>query len=164
MKTESALAEQCARELLAAIPGVMRFIRSHMREQRGGLTIPQFRSLVFLSLHENASLSELAEHLGLSLAGASRMVELLVRRGLIRRRAEATDRRRVCLSLTASGRQKFRTAHGATQVALARHLAESAPPDLVRLKDSAGLLARLFETNGEGKAVRRRVSRRGASV
>ncbi|HEY3241717.1 MAG TPA: MarR family transcriptional regulator, partial [Phycisphaerae bacterium] len=97
--------ERCARELLAAVPAIMRFIRQEMRGHRQRpLTVPQFRSLVFLNMHEDASLSAVAEHVGLSLPAASRLVELLVKRGFIERRARSNDRRSVALTLTGRGR------------------------------------------------------------
>ncbi|MBI4578561.1 MAG: MarR family transcriptional regulator, partial [Planctomycetes bacterium] len=75
---------QCARHLLATVPVVMRFIRHEMRRhRRGGVTVPQFRALVFVSNHADASLSAMAEHLGLSLPAASRLVQGLVQRGLM---------------------------------------------------------------------------------
>jgi len=85
---------RCARGLLTGVPSVMRFIRYQMRQHRQAeLSVPQFRSLVFLSHNENASLSEMAEHLGLSLPATSRMVELLVKRGWMRRRTELSHAR-----------------------------------------------------------------------
>lgn len=144
------LAGECARELLSGIPGVMRFIRGHMRAHRSGLTVPHFRALVFLSLIDRPSLSELAEHLGLSLPAASRMVDLLVRRGLIARKHPADDRRRVCLLLTASGRRTFETAHQATQVALSEHLRTLSRSELARLHEGMRVLSQAF-TNGNHK-------------
>lgn len=137
------------------MPGLMRFIRAHMRERRAGLTLPQFRSLVFLSLHGKSSLSELADHIGLSLPGASRMVDLLVRRGLLKRQPHPQDRRRVALTLTARGRQTFQAAHEATQVELARHLAALSPADLSRLTASMHLLGRAFKAEPLARSISR---------
>lgn len=101
----------------------MRFIRTHMRQHRkAGLTVPQFRALIFLSVHQDASLSAMAEHLGLSLPAASRLVQLLVRRGLLEREVDPDDRRRVSLSLTRRGTKAFRAALAATELALAHTL------------------------------------------
>lgn len=148
---ESALAGQCARELLAGIPGVMRFLRSHMRENRAELTIPQFRALVLLNLVERPSLSELADHLGLSLPAASRMVDLLVRRGLVQRKSGTKDRRRILLLLTPAGRQTFRAAHQGAQAALAEHLQTLSRNELSRLESGMKVLSHAF-TNPNGQA------------
>ncbi|HOA75136.1 MAG TPA: MarR family transcriptional regulator [Phycisphaerae bacterium] len=142
--SDASLAGQCAREVLAGIPGVMRFIRGQMRANRAGLTVPQFRTLVFLSLNDRPSLSELADHLGLSLPAASRMVDLLVRRTLIQRSPQPHDRRRVCLGLTAMGRQKFQAAHEATRQALADNLSRLSRSELTRLREGMRVLCRVF--------------------
>src|SRR5438876_76025 len=92
---------RCAADILTGVPLIMRFIREEMRvRRRGQLSVPQFRALLFATLQEEPSVSGLAEHLGLSLPTASRLVDLLVRRGLMERKLVAKDRRRIRLSLT----------------------------------------------------------------
>jgi DNA-binding MarR family transcriptional regulator len=116
-------AERCARELLASAPAIMRFIRGQMRaHRRVELTVPQFRALVFAKHYEDGSLSDLAEQLGLSLPATSRLVQVLVQRGLLRRGARSSDRRCIKLSLTTRGRASFRAAQNATLAALAKRL------------------------------------------
>jgi DNA-binding MarR family transcriptional regulator len=138
-------ADRCARELLTSALAVMRFIRARMRaHHRGGLSVPQFRALVFLSQHDEASLSALAEHVGLSLPAASRLVDLLVRRQMVERQAHAGDRRRVSLSLTARGRATFQAALRATQLALASRFATLSERELSQLSRTMGLLEHLF--------------------
>ena len=67
------------------------------------LTVPQLRVLVILAAHDAASLSEVAEDLGVNPSNASRTCEQLVQRGLVRRDADLADRRRVSLRLAAPG-------------------------------------------------------------
>ncbi len=123
----------------------MRFIRSKMRQHReAGLSVPQFRALIFLSTHEDSSLSAMAEHLGLSLPAASRLVQLLVQRGLMERRPDAGDRRRVSLSLTRRGSRAFRAAHAATQAALARSLRALSAQQSGQISVAMRLLSELF--------------------
>jgi DNA-binding MarR family transcriptional regulator len=137
--------EACARELLAGIPAVMRFIRHQMRAHRGvELTVPQFRALIFVNQSDDASLSAMAEHLGLSLPSASRMVELLVQRGLVRRGVQCNDRRRVSLSLTRPGERAFRTALMATEVALAHGLRRLSRRSLGQIMTAMRILNRAF--------------------
>jgi DNA-binding MarR family transcriptional regulator len=137
--------DECARELLAAIPAVMRFIRNQMRRHRQSeLTVPQFRTLVFLSHHPETTLSALAEYLGLSRPAASRMVDLLVKRGLMNRQIPPADRRQVALSLTRRGKEAFLAAHGATRVAMAGNLEKLSAPDLNRVREAMQILNRAF--------------------
>ena len=142
-------AQRCAAELLASAPAIMRFIRHEMRAHRQAqLSVPQFRALVFVSVTDEPSLSAMAEHLGLSLPAASRLVELLVQRGLMERRAAVADRRRVSLSLTARGRATYRRARRATQAALARRFQMLAARDLALLGRALGILGRAFAAEG----------------
>lgn len=138
-------AADCARGLLATVPGLMRFIRSEMRLHRGGrLTVPQFRALILVSHQRDASLSDLADHVGLSLPAASRMVQLMVRRGLMERNADPGDRRRVRLAPTRRGRDAYRAALTAAEVALTRKLKTVSQAELSQIHRASKVLLRLF--------------------
>lgn len=105
------LSHDCARELLGTVLAVMQSIRVEMRSQRTpDLTVPQFRTLVFLSKFSEGGLSGLAEHIGLSLPSMSKMIESLVGKGLVSRQACASDRRRISLLLTPRGEAIYRQA------------------------------------------------------
>jgi DNA-binding MarR family transcriptional regulator len=144
-----AAADRCARGVLIGVPAVMRFMRSQMRRHRQAeLTVPQFRALVFASQNHEASLSAMAEHIGLSLPAASRMVDLLVKRGLMKRRARSTDRRSVSLSLTGRGSTVFRASLQATQVALAQRLRKLTPDELSGISGAMQVLSRVFASGG----------------
>jgi DNA-binding MarR family transcriptional regulator len=141
-----ALPADCAQEVLTTVPAVMRFIRQQMRRHRQAeLTVPQFRTLVVLSRSNDTSLSALAEHLGLSLPAASRMVELLVKRGLMQRQTQSKDRRRVSLSLTRQGRETFQRALDATQIALTTRLKTLTHPDIAQIRAAMRILSRVFD-------------------
>ena len=149
--TREALPAVCADELLAAVPAVMRFIRQEMRRNRpAGLTVPQFRALIFLSHDDDPSVSAMAEHLGLSLPAVSRMVQLLVKRGLMERQASPADRRRVSLSLTRQGRRTFQLAFDATRAALAAAFTNLPRAELAGTISAMQVLNRLFAT-GDAK-------------
>jgi DNA-binding MarR family transcriptional regulator len=139
--------QRCAEELLACVPTVMRFIRHEMRSHRHvRLSVPQFRTIIFASLREDSSLSALAEHLGLSLPAASRMVDQLVRGGLLLRRQAAQDRRRVLLSPTPRGETVYQRAHDATRKALARRFDSISADDRLAVSRAIRILGRVFGT------------------
>jgi DNA-binding MarR family transcriptional regulator len=71
------------------------------------LTLTRVKALAALS-HDELSVKDLAERLGLSLPGASRAVDALVDRGLLYRREDAADRRQKRLSATGAGRDALR--------------------------------------------------------
>src|SRR5262245_37005146 len=139
----------CAGELLACVPAVMRSIRQEMRShRRSQLSVPQFRALIFASVFERPSLSDLAEHLGLSLPAASRMVDRLVRRGLLQRFDGVRDRRLIALVATRKGKAECRRAHNATQTALARRLDAISTEERQLVSRSLKVLERVFGALG----------------
>jgi DNA-binding MarR family transcriptional regulator len=72
------------------------------------LSLSQLRALHILDHadHELA-LTELAAHVGLSIAATGRAVDVLCRHDLVTRREDAVDRRIKRLALTAAGRDKI---------------------------------------------------------
>src|SRR3982750_2274496 len=72
--------------LLDPPPRVMRAVRMAIADlDAPALTIPQFRALQFIAMHEGASLSVTAEFLGLTLPSTSKLIDQLVRRGMLAR-------------------------------------------------------------------------------
>lgn len=139
--------EACAAELLEVIPLVFRTIRSEMRQRRGGdLSIPQFRALIFLNRQPGASLSELAEYLGLTSATSCRMIDDLVERGLVSRAASTVDRRRVALRTTARGDEMLSAARQGTLQQLARLLEPLPPDERTRITLAVQQLRLIFST------------------
>ena len=97
-------AVSCAAEILDVIPLVMQTIRSHMGDHGVvDLSVPQFRTLMFLHDHPEVSISEAAEHIGVALPSMSKLIDGIVARGLLTRSPDPNDRRRQCLALTAAG-------------------------------------------------------------
>jgi DNA-binding MarR family transcriptional regulator len=114
----------CASEILDSVPVVLQFIRAQMRRHsRSDLSVPQFRALVFLDRNPEASLSMLAEFLGLSLPATSRLVDGLVGKHFVTRRIPEGNRRLVALALSANGLRTVRVAWQAAEDRLARIMA-----------------------------------------
>jgi DNA-binding MarR family transcriptional regulator len=67
------------------------------------LTPPQFRLLNHIYRHPKASLSQVAQHLGVRLPTASVMLVKLAQDGLVRRDRDPQSRRRMQLELTETG-------------------------------------------------------------
>jgi DNA-binding MarR family transcriptional regulator len=139
---------ECARSVLETVPLVMRAIRQEMRSHRAsGLSVPQFRVLIYLARNDGACLSEVAEHLGLTLPATSKMVDVLVARGLVSRGRAPGDRRRVALAPTELGRSSTRTAREATQSQLAERLARLAPSELSTVLSALDALDSIFSSD-----------------
>lgn len=108
----------------------MHAIRAEMRKSRpSGVSVPQFRVLAYLNRHRGVSLSDVANHVGLTLPSMSRAVDGLVRQGLVAREASSDDRRRVILDLTEEGRRVFRAAADATRAHMAALLVGLSPEE-----------------------------------
>jgi DNA-binding MarR family transcriptional regulator len=112
-ETEQSL--DAASLLMEVAPGIMGYIRTEMRRRRiPELSVPHFRALVFLYRHEDASLSQVAEHLGLKLPSTSKIIDALAARKLVVRRQSQKDRRLIRLKLSSSGLNELaRTKHSA---------------------------------------------------
>ncbi len=145
--------EETASRLLETVPPVMRCIRGEMRLHRGhDLSVPQFRSLSFVKRSPEASLSDLAEHLGLTLPAASKIVEGLVSQKLVTRRDSKEDRRRMMLSLTREGEEILRKARSATLDYLKEALRELSAEEVGTVLRAMSLLQPLFAAGvKEGK-------------
>lgn len=136
--------EEQARALLDVVPLVMRVIRHHMRRHRSGLTVPQFRSLCFVSTAAGTSLSAVADFIGLSLPAMSRLVDGLVEKGLMERRPSDDDRRVIRLTVTPSGEEALRGAREMAQAALAEALASLDEEKRAAIHQAMELLREVF--------------------
>jgi DNA-binding MarR family transcriptional regulator len=125
--------------ILALLRGMMGQL--HTSANREGLTSSQ--ATVFLMLASGRlSSSEVAKNLGLTLPAMTSAVNILSRRGLVRRIRDNRDRRKVWLELTARGRelgrrqaQRFHPLHERVNALV--------PPDQVKpLSDTLLLIAK----------------------
>ncbi len=144
---------ECARQVLEVVPMVMHAIRTEMRGHRDSdLSVPQFRVLIYLNRHAGASLSDIAEHMGLTLPSLSKMMDGLVTRRLVTRQPDPRDRRRITLSLTPSGETAMQAAYAGTQAQLGRRLAALSPADCLKVTESMAALREIFGSIRDIKA------------
>ena len=145
-------ASQAAKNVLETAPHIMRAIRRVMRSHRTpDLSIPQFRALGFLRKHEGASLSDVADHIGLQPPTMSKMIDALVARGLVQRNQDPEDRRRVTLALSGKGRKLWQKARQATNDYLTEKLAALPDEDLLLIVRAMECLRPLFTPGSEMK-------------
>lgn len=134
-------ANDCAQQVLRVVPLLMREIRSEMRAAApAGLTVPQFRILIFANAREDASVSDVAAHLGVSLPTASVAVDKLVRLNMLRAEPTPDNRRRRSLQLTPEGRRAVADALDSTTAAFAQRVAALTPQQLHSIADALCLL------------------------
>jgi DNA-binding MarR family transcriptional regulator len=136
---------ECAHEVLEVVPAISRVIRTELRKYGAKeMSVPQFRTLAFVYRKEGASLSEVSDHIGLTLPTMSMLVDGLVDRGLINRREDREDRRRIMLTLTEPGRARFESARGATMANLEQRLRQLSASDRATITASMRMLREAF--------------------
>ncbi len=146
-------AQDTAQAVLDVVPAVMRTIRTEMRTHRGcDINVPQFRTLGYLNRYSGVSLSQLAEHIGLTLPSMSKLVDGLVARKLVSRQVYTGDRRRVTLALTARGRASLASSLEYTEAYLAERLAALSDTDRATIVQAMQLLDPIFRSEREVEA------------
>ena len=111
-------AERTARLLASVLPRLNRAMRGQVRPATG-LSMPQFIALRHLR-HGQQSAGALAAKFGVSRPTITRMVDGLIKKGLVERHVDPHDRRVAIISLTEAGREL----QAATEATAERHLAE----------------------------------------
>jgi DNA-binding MarR family transcriptional regulator len=167
-------AEEAASAVLETVPLVMRAIRARMREGRPvGVTVAQFRTLLFIRRRPGTDLSGVAEHLGTSLPAASELVARLVRQELVARETDPASRRRIRLTLSISGNAQLEAAERRTTEWFVKVLGRRDPAHLGVLVDGLQELRTLMAqedeaspaaaSSAQGSGVRRAAGTLGAT-
>ena len=123
-------AERAADAVAQVIPRAMRQIRAVARAEAGGLSVPQFRALGYVERHPGVGLTELAEHLGVSLPAASALVDRLVVSRLVDRSPDPAERRRIRIVVTEPGRAAVLAANAAVRSWWRSQLVHLSPAEL----------------------------------
>jgi DNA-binding MarR family transcriptional regulator len=144
------LLNTCARELMDTSPQIIQAIRVEMRRGRGAdISIPQFRTLAFIQRNPDSSLSNLAEHLGLTLPSVSKLVDGLVKQKLVIRQESKADRRQITLVLTEVGASIVNSARASAQANLTKKLGGLSDKELETVYLAMKLLHPIFANQGK---------------
>ncbi len=142
---DSPLTETCAGEILDVVPLVMRTIKHEMRQRRAsGLSVPQFRAMLFIDRQGKPALVEVAAHLGLTSATACRMMDELAARQLVLSRPSKVDRRKITLTLTGEGQAVLENARQGTLRRLEELLAGLSSAENAAILQAMDALRRAF--------------------
>ena len=137
------------RDVARAIRVGVGLLRRRMRQVpvTGDLTLPESAALARLDRGGPATSSELARIEQISPQSMGATIAGLQARGLVERRADPVDRRRVVLSLTDAGREVLGSKRSARTEQLAKALSAGfTPAELALLRDAAPLLERLAQS------------------
>jgi DNA-binding MarR family transcriptional regulator len=91
-------------EALLALARTVMGISTRAADQLGAVSVVQLRALTVLRDLGTANLGRLAERMGVALSTASRLVDRLVRAGLVDRRPSPRTRREIELAVSQAGR------------------------------------------------------------
>jgi DNA-binding MarR family transcriptional regulator len=128
-----------------------------------GLNFPQMKALVALAGREDpkpATVKDVAEQVGLSLASASRAVDALVKRDLASRVEDPDDRRQRRVSLTADGHEIADELMAARLVGLESFVATLSARERRKLEAALDVLLEREDVAATYEAHRRRTSNR----
>lgn len=140
--------DTCVRELMETAPQIFQAIRAEMRRGRSSdLSIPQFRTLRFIQSNTDSTLSKLADHLSLTLPSVSKLVDGLVKKGLVIRHESVSDRRCLALMVTPDGESIVNAARTRAQDNMAKTLGSLSDDELVIIQKALELLQPLFATH-----------------
>lgn len=141
--------QQCAAKMMETLPIITQFFRAEMRRNASFLTeslsVPQFRMLAFLDRHPGASLSQVAEHLGVTRATASNLTDRLVQKNLVSKVENPQERRHVLLNLTETGKYHLQQVRAMTSARIASVLADLPKEQLQSVVEGLTVLYNAFE-------------------
>ena len=133
-----------------AVLGASRVLVAVAARSLGGIgedvTLTQYRTLVVLASRGPQTVAALAEAVDVAPPTATRMSDRLVRKGLVVRRHDTTDRRLVRLTLSPAGRRLVDTVTGRRRAEIADLLAGIPAAQQAALVDA---LQQLAEAAGE---------------
>ncbi len=141
-----------AHDVLRVIRQIVRKIGAHSKQLSSeiGMTVPQLMCLKAIGELEETGETEITvmavgKRVQLSAATVSRIVDRLVRVDLVCRERTAQDRRKVCLTLTTSGMERFQSLPIPLQEKFVERLAELPENERLHLLDSLRRLASLMD-------------------
>lgn len=147
-------AQEASVAVMETVLLLMQTIRAEMRSHRPeGLSVPQFRALRYVQDNAGASLSNIADHVGVALSSMSKLIDGLVARELVTRLIAVDDRRRITLELTEAGQAALAASHDGTQARFAERLETLSTAEREMVLETMQTLQTLFEQrDGHGEA------------
>ena len=137
---DEASAMASARQVVESVPAIMRLIRSGVRKG-GSISLPQLRVLGFVSRNPGAGVSDVAAHLDVTNPTASVLVDRLVKKSLLVRQEDPSERRRTLLTITDNGAEVLEDARSKAQLMVAQVLKTQSPEQLSKINEGLAILA-----------------------
>jgi DNA-binding MarR family transcriptional regulator len=144
---DSASIRDAARLLTALAPRLNRAMRGQVRP-KAGLSMPQFILLRALR-HGPLPAGQLAQRFGVSRPTITRTVDGLVKKGLVERHVDPSDRRLAMIALTAAGQSLHESTELAAEDYLATLLERLPPVRLDNLRTAAHDLLQILDPTAD---------------
>ena len=116
-------------EVLLALARVVVAVSTRAADHLGGISVVQLRALTVLREVGTVNLGRVAEEMGVALSTASRLVDRLVRAGLVDRRPSPRTRREIELEVSQDGLATLDRYDDLRLVGLRAHLSQAASRD-----------------------------------
>ena len=143
-------AQFLAQRLLEVIPPLMHQIRTEVRVvAQDNLTVPQFRSLANIR-RGVCTVGQIAEDQGISQPAASKIVEGLASRGILKRSPHPQDRRQVILQVTGPGNRLFEKVRALARARIAGRLSHLPAADHQKLEHALDQIEAVFAKAKDG--------------
>lgn len=111
-----------------------------------GVTLPQCYTIETVSREGQLTMNELSRLMGVSLSTMTRVVDVLVRDEVLERVPNPSDRRKVCIRLTAKGQELARKLKACTESYTLEILEKIPKEKQAQVIESMGLLSEAIET------------------
>lgn len=141
----SSRASACAEMILETTPLLMQGLRGMFREVHPEkLSVPQFRTLLFVRAHAGCPLNDLADHLDIRKSAASGIMGRLEEYGMAKVEPGVADKRCVALRLTQEGAQIVEAFQNSVRTRLGIRMESLSSRDLEVLTEAFSLLKEFF--------------------
>jgi DNA-binding MarR family transcriptional regulator len=132
--------DEVVNAVLAASRALVAIAARSLAAAHVDVTLPQYRALVVLTFSEHNRTIDLANELGVNSSTATRLVDRLIHRKLVRRRVHPDDRRATRLEITTAGRSVVDAVMSTRRAEVRRILSKVPPQNRRALVDSLDFL------------------------
>lgn len=144
--------KQLASQFIQVSPLMIRTVKTEIRAAADGrLTHAQYRILANINRGTNTTVGQIAIDHGVSQPSMSKMVDLLVKKGLIIRSAFSSDRRQIVLRLSSKGLALFTDLRSTAAESLSVKIDQLSKSEQQDLKKSLDHLESLLQKIHKGK-------------
>lgn len=123
--------ENLGQRLLATIMQLHKVLEQKYEHNSIGkaATMLQFEALNYIRLQSGISMKDIAEKLGMSVSGATQLVQRLIKSGFVKKDQDTTDRRMIHLILTKEGQNQMKNMEHAMSEKMDYFLCQIPPED-----------------------------------